>query len=224
MTAIIDTDMKKELSQERFDKFTWGVLAISILLPIIVWGNGISWRAGSISPYQWFPLFGLLAWMIMWTHYVTGAIRINNPKLKKPQYYSRLTGYIVLASLLLHPALLAYAQFERGAGIPPFSYIDYVGKELLLAVMMGSVALTIFLSFEIFNRLRQKFIIKKFWLAISFSQSIAMLLIFAHALKLGTHLTSGWFLIIWMLYGIVLLPCIYTIHRHEIASRAKTPS
>jgi hypothetical protein len=214
--------MNNTVTQKRFILFTWIILVISILLPVMVWGTGINWRIATISPYQWFPLFGLLAWMIMWTHYVVGAIRTKWPDLNKPKHYSVVTSYIVLAALLLHPGILAYAQFQNDAGLPPVSFVDYVGEGLLLAIILGSVALTIFLSFEVFNRLKNRSFIKKWWLAISFTQSIAMLLIFVHALKLGTHLTSGWFLLVWLIYGAILLPCFYIIHTAEHANRTKT--
>jgi hypothetical protein len=205
------------MTQKSFNTFVWTVLAFAILVPFIVWGQGINWQIGSITIYRWFSLFGLLAWMVMWTHYINGAIRVKNPKLSKPKFYEPLTAYLVLASLLLHPGLLIYAQWRNGAGLPPNSYLDYVGESLAIAVMFGTISLIIFLSFEVFNRLKHKQTIINWWPAISISQSIAMILIFIHGLRLGTNLSSGWFVYVWILCGIALIPCFYISHESEFS-------
>jgi hypothetical protein len=212
------------MTQKNFNIFSWTILIISVLIPLIVWGGTIAWNISTLTPYQWFPLFGLLAWMIMWTHYINGAIRIKFADLKKPKYYEKITAYVVLASLLLHPGLLAYAQWRNDAGIPPQSFIDYVGKELRLAVVLGSIALTIFLSFEVFNRIKSNQIIKNYWIVISISQSIAMTLIFVHGLQLGSNLSVGWFVYVWLFYGLALIPCFYIIHTNDLQDRAKIQS
>lgn len=208
------------MTQHQFTILTWKLLIISVLLPAIAWGSSVQWQLGSLSPYQWFPLFGLLAWMIMWTHYSTGAIRIVTG-FKKPRYYGGLTAWIVLGSLLLHPGILAFAQWQNSAGFPPVSFFDYVSQNLVLAVIFGSIALTIFLSFEIFDRIKDKPKIKKYWWIVSLSQSLAMILIFIHALQLGTRIQTGWFLWVWLLYGFLLVPCFYLIHKSDFEQLKK---
>ena len=208
------------MTQKDFNRFTWGIFAVSILLPLLVWATNLSWDFGSVSIYGFFPLLGLVAWMTMWTHYMTGAVRIRNPKLVKPVHYSRVTGYLVLGCLLLHPGLLAYAQNRNGQGLPPNSYYAYTGDALRLAVMFGILSLLIFLSFEVFNRMKDRRLVRKYWWAISLSQSLAMVLIFIHGLKLGYSIQDSWFTIVWVIYGLLLLPCFYVIHRQEFG---KTP-
>jgi hypothetical protein len=212
------------MNQKNYNYFAWSIFAISTLIPFFVWGSNLSWEFGSITAFQWFPLFGLLAWMIMWTHYINGAVRVKNPNLKKPKYYGKLTAYVVLASLLLHPGILALKQFQLGEGIPPLSFKEYVGDGLLVAVLLGSISLTIFLSFEIFDRLRDRPGIKKWWIWISISQSLAMILIFVHGLRLGGNLSSGWFTYVWLIYGLLLLPCFYIIHTQDFKDRIASKS
>lgn len=157
----------------------------------------------------------------MWTHYVNGAVRIKNHGLKKPKYYSKVTAYIVLASILLHPGLLALAQFQNDAGLPPASFFSYLGDASRIAVMFGSISLIIFLSFEYFDRARDKAWVKKANLWISISQSIAMILIFVHALRIGGDLNTEWFRAVWLAYGLILIPCFYIIHDADLRSRAR---
>ena len=206
------------MNQKNFDILSWVIFAVSVFLPFLVWGSNLSWDFNNVSIYSFFPLLGLIAWMTMWTHYVTGAIRIRNPKLVKPNHYSTVTGYLVLACLLLHPGLLAYAQNRNGQGLPPSSFFAYTGDGLKLAVMFGSISLLIFLSFEVFNRLKDRQLVKKYWWAISLSQSLAMTLIFIHGLRLGNNLQSSLFTFVWVLYGLLLLPCFYIIHLEDFKS------
>lgn len=210
------------MRQKDFSILTWGILALSVFLSFLVWSANLDWDFGSVSIYGFFPLLGILAWMTMWTHYVTGAVRIRNPKLVKSNYYSQLTGYLVLACLLLHPGLLAYAQNKNGEGLPPASFFAYTGDGLKLAVMFGSISLLIFLSFEVFDRLKDRKAIKKYWWLISLSQSLAMILIFVHGLRLGSNLQTNWFTIVWVAYGLLLIPCFYVIHVEDFKSLRKT--
>jgi hypothetical protein len=207
------------MTQKKYNITVWTLCIFAIILPITVWGQGINWGLTSITLYQWFSLFGILAWMVMWTHYVNGAIRLKYPDLSKPKYYSSFTGYLVLGSLLFHPGLLAYAQFINDQGLPPKSFYDYVGSSLTLAVILGSIALMIFLSFEIFDRLQDKMYIKKWWIYISLSQSLAMTLIFVHGLRLGSNFNSEWFLLIWWICGLILIPCFYIIHLNDLNTK-----
>ncbi len=208
------------MNQRNFNIFTWTVLLVSILIPFYVWGNYVGWEIFDVSLYQLFPLFGLLAWMIMCTHYFTGAVRIKTG-LKKSKYYGGATGALVLAFLLLHPGILAYAQHDNGFGTPPESFVDYYGEALILAGMLGTISLLIFLSFEIFDRLKNNKVINKYWILVSISQSLAMTFIFVHGLQLGTNLKSGWFIYIWLLYGLALIPCFYIIHKLDFENIQK---
>lgn len=207
------------MNQKTFNKLSWGLLSITLGLAIISWGIPINWKIFSITGYAWFPLLGLIAWITMWNHYVIGAVRIFQGKLDKPKYYSSTTETLVLISLILHPGILAVKLQQAGLGFPPDSYYKYVGPTLKITIASAIIALLIFLSFEIFNRLKNNKKIKKYWLLISLSQSLAIVLIFVHALRLGTHLGPGWFLNIWLIMGVSLLPCFYIIHKHELINQ-----
>ena len=60
-----------------------------------------------------------------------------------------------------------------------------------------------------------KKVIKNYWTAISISQSIAMTLVWVHALRLGGNLGEGWFQFLWIVAGFSLIPCFYVIHRED---------
>jgi hypothetical protein len=212
------------MTQKQFSTMTWLLVLLSVLLPLYVWGDSIGWNFSGLTLYQYFPLFGLLAWMVMWTHYVSGAVRVKTRSLSKPANFGAITGVLVLGALLLHPGLLALAQFQNGAGAPPASFYSYVGDALRLSVMLGSISLLIFLSFEIFSRLKNRQTIKKYWKYIGLSQAVAMSFIFIHGLSLGSQIQSGWFIYIWYLYGIILVPCLYIIIQNDFKDTEKSTS
>lgn len=203
------------MEQKTFTYLSWSAVISALALAVYVWGGSVHWNIGNLNAYQWFPLFGLIAWMIMAEHYYLGTIRLTFKNLEKPKWFKPITGYIVLASMLLHPGLLAYEQSKNNQGLPPDSYVNYVGEGLRIAVMLGVISLIIFLSFEVFERVRENKFVKKIWLLVSLSQSLAMTLIWVHALRLGSHLGDGWFQTVWIILGIALLPCFYIIHRED---------
>lgn len=191
--------------------FSW-ISAITLpLLGLFAWGADISWNFDYLNAYMWFPLFGLIAWLSMAGHYYTGYVLLTSKGLTRPSGYKKLTGYLVLISLLLHPFILAVVQYNNQQGLPPASFINYVGESLSLAVMLGSFSLLIFLSFEFFDRMKSNKKVLKYWKAISVSQSLAMFLVWIHGLRLGSQLVEGWFKLVWIALGLLLLPCFYVV-------------
>ena len=203
------------MKQQTYDKITWAVVFFSLMVVAFAWSRGVDLDSGNVTIYQLFPLFGLIAWITMAGHYYLGTMRILYPELKKPKGYKTATGYLVLGSLLLHPGLLAFEQSRNGQGLPPTSFYNYVGDGLKLAVMLGSISLIIFLSFEVFERIKTKKVIKNYWTAISISQSIAMTLVWVHALRLGGNLGEGWFQFLWIVAWLSLIRCFFIIQMED---------
>ena len=205
------------MNQKTFNYVSWAAVIGSVLLATLAWGGGINWNIAGINGYQLFPLFGLIAWMTMANHYYLGSVRLLSSSLKRPKLFGKISEYIVLASFLLHPGILAYEQSNNGQGLPPESFYSYRGGGLKLAMILGTVSLLVFLSFEVFNRIKHNKIIAKYWWAISLSQSLAMILIWVHAWRLGSDLGGSWFQIVWLIYGFALIPSFYIIHRSDFA-------
>lgn len=177
----------------------WLLAGISLLLAFIAWGQRYDWRV--TSTYQLFPLFGLLAFSLMWAHYVVSAIKQrygwSTPRLRR---FFEYTSLVVLIAILLHPGLLVYQLFLDGAGLPPGSYYEYVGPVMKLSVILGQVALIIFLAFEL-----RRFFSGKPWLNyVLIASDAAILLAYIHALRLGGQLQQGWYRGVWLFYGVSL--------------------
>lgn len=178
-----------------------GLLTTAVLAAgLAAWLQGIH---GDIGVYELFPLLGSMAWLLMWTHYVSGSIKrylhLAQDKTILKNYFS-ITGVVVLALILLHPGLLYIGLFNDGLGLPPYSaFAVYQTASMRIALVLGSIALTAFLLFELGRWFRHK----GWWRYIEGANIAAMGLIFVHGLLIGGGL-SGWFRVVWILLGVLL--------------------
>lgn len=193
---------------------SWLLLVIVLGVASTAWGNNIHWHFDLVNIYIFFPLLGLWAWSIIWTHYALGALSIAK-KIPIPALYRKVTYALVLGLILLHPGLLAYAQWQKNGSLPPGSEFNYVASSLRLFIVFGFVALLAFLFYEVIRRFRSRPLVNKYWGFISLSQMVAMILIFLHALRLGQNLQSGWFRFYWLVLGLLLIPCFIIVGKHD---------
>jgi hypothetical protein len=179
----------------------WSLTLLVSALAIIVWGQDFNWHV-SLDAYLLFPVLGLVAYSIMWSHYIAGTGRqLLNLDTQVLKAYYRLTGFVVLALICLHPGLLIFQRFRDGYGLPPHSYETYVGPELGWITLLGTASLLVFLAYE-FHR---KFGKQKWWHFVTEAGDLAMLAIFYHGLRLGLQLQHGWYRYIWWFYGLTLV-------------------
>lgn len=183
--------------------FAWSLSATAAIIAFVGWGQGVRWQLGHIDSYQLFPLFGLLAFSVMWSHYIVSAVRQYLGIAKKELHsYIEVTGWVVLAAILMHPGLLEWQLWRDGFGLPPNNVLEsYVAPTLRWAALLGMVSLLIFLAYE----LRRWFSERGWWRAIEIATDAAMIAIYLHALNLGTQLQHGWLRVVWYIYGLTLL-------------------
>jgi hypothetical protein len=206
---------------ERIRQFAWTLVAITCGLAVVAWGQTYEWQLSSLTLYQIFPLLGLLAFSIMWTHYLAGAVREKAGLQKEAlSSYFRRTSLVVLALICLHPGLLVFQLFRDGAGLPPGSYNSYVGPGMAWLVMLGTVSLLVFLAFE-FHRI---FGPRSWWQYVADASDLAMIAIFYHGLRLGSQLQQGWFRYVWWFYGLVLVVVLVRKYYLRFASNTKDPA
>lgn len=175
----------------------WLIGVGTTLAAIAVWTQ-VRIDGGALTTYDIFPLLGLIAFSLMWTHFVSGALRrwLGLPKSTLRQYFT-LTSWIVLVLILLHPSLFIVQLWFDGFGPPPFSYLSvYTALASQIALGLGTLSLLAFLSFE----LHRKFRSVSWWKYIEYLNVAAMLAIFYHGFTLGGELAVGWFQIVWLVY------------------------
>ncbi|MBP7837114.1 hypothetical protein KA021_00230 [Candidatus Saccharibacteria bacterium] len=181
---------------------SWVLGGAVVVLAFTVW---IQQRFGGVSltVYDFFPLLGLSAFSLMWTHYIIGSTRrLTEVKKTVNTLYLNVTGWLVLVLILLHPLLLVTQLRQDGFGLPPGSYAArYGGPGMKLAILLGTISLVIFLAFELKQKLKNKTVLK----VLEYGQILAMFLILYHGLTLGRELSVDWFKGVWYVYGLLLV-------------------
>ena len=173
-----------------------------IALAFVVW-----WPStGNLTTYSLFPIFGLVAFTLMWTHYIAGALRTY---FKLPESVLRLhfqiTGYLVLFCILAHPLLLETQLYLDGLGLPYQSIPTvYTATTERLAIIAGIMALVCFLLFELYRFFKNR----SWWKYIEWANIAAMGLILWHGFTLGGELRQPWFQIIWAGYSVTFIAAI----------------
>ena len=207
--------MHKQTNEFYGKIFPWVLLVVVTISCFVFWGMYRDWSFEGITALQLFPVLGMYAWSIMWTHYAVGSIRILNSEVTKNKIYSKVSGYIVLGLILLHPGLLIWNQWSKSGIKPPESIYGYVDDSLKVFVFIGTLSLLIFLSFEVFRRMISRPIVKKYWNWVSLSQMLAMTLIFIHGMTLGGILDDRYAELYWVVLGALLIPCFGLIVNDE---------
>lgn len=193
---------------------TWLLFILVIIVPLLGWLQLYQWQP-VFTPRSIFPLLGIWAWSIMWTHYIVGAIELRYPGTIAKNKYGQISAWFVLGLLLLHPGLLGYVQQQELGLVGNEGFVAYVGASSEIFVTYGIIALLIFLSYEIFMRIRHHERIQKYWGFVSVSQMIAMVLIFVHGLGVGQSLQIPWIRGYWIFLGVLLMPAFYIIGKHD---------
>lgn len=212
--------MTRENTKKYVQYISWitGILAVSLAL--IAWGS--ERLGGKMTVYSFFPLLGILAFSLMWSHYMAGAYRrLAGLEASVNKLYMKITSAVVLGLILLHPGLLIFQLYRDGFGLPPKSYLTVYGAVgMKLALMFGTISFIIFLLFD----LKKRFYKKSWWKYIETAQILAMFFIFYHGLTLGRELSIPWYRGVWFFYGLSLISAVsynYWYDRGTIKARRK---
>lgn len=174
--------------------FAWALSSVAALVAVITWLDSLLVPFSNLTTYDIFPLFGLLAFSLMWSHYVVGAFKtyygVDQAKLAA---FFRITAYVVLGAILLHPGMLTWQFMRDGGGLP----VNYVAPHLRVYVVIAELAWLMFLAYE-FHR---KFGTRTWWHYIERLSDVGMVLILIHAYKVGYALQVGWFKYVWYFYA-----------------------
>jgi hypothetical protein len=203
-----------ERKSQLLKKFAWKLSAAAAVTVFVAWGQGIRWQFSNLSTYDVFPLFGLLAFSLIWSMYMVGFFRrrLNADGVGLSVYYKSL-GYVVLAAIALHPGLLWWQLWRDGFGLPPKSYLEhYVAPTLKWAVILGTLGWLVFLVYELRHRLSAR----SWWKYMEIAADAAMVALFIHALRLGGEMNIDWFRMVWYFYGATLALVLIDNYRRKL--------
>lgn len=193
----------------------WLLFAVVVIVPYVHWLRALD-PGKPINPYTVFPLLGVWAWSLMWTHYAHGTLTMLSSRLVRSPIYDRLTGWLVLALLLGHPGLLVGAQLADTELGPVEGVRTFAGEGRGWLALLGALGLVAFLLYEVLVRLRLRERLGRAWRWVGLAQAAAMAAIFVHGLGLGRHLAGEtWFRHYWVVLGALLLPCFSVIVRAD---------
>ncbi len=185
-----------------FERVRWALgIGLSVFLIVVWFYDRQATNHGSWSLYDIFPVFGLLAFTLMWTQFALGALRrLLKIEAKRSQYMT-VTATIVLGLLLSHVGLLWFALWRDGFGLPPQSYLTVYSYKLL-AVLAGSFGLAAFLVYEL-----KRWVYKNaaWWKYIEWLQIVALVAIFYHSMELGREVRLEWFRVLWWVLIVTLV-------------------
>lgn len=204
--------VRADAKERTFVVAVWAMTVLLVGAAVARWAD-VRLGDGRLGAYELFPLLGLLAFTLMWSHYVSGALRLyfDIPELAIKRYFN-VTSWAVLLLILLHPGLLWYKLWDDGFGLPPGSYLSvFTGQASRIALLMGTVSLIVFLLFELRRRYHQA----RWWRFVEYANIVAMFAIFYHALTLGGEVSLGWFRALWFCYGVWLAIAIGYTYYHK---------
>ncbi len=160
---------------------------------------------------QLFPLIGLWAFGLMWSHFLVAGLKRRWPEAIDYRFYYQFTGVVVLALILLHPGLLIYQ-----GQINDFDAVDYVGRNRHFYVLLAYFAISVFLLYEVVDRFRQKSAVQRYWPLVKAFNIAAFVAIYFHSIFLGQHLQNGWLRSLWLFYGLSAVVFIIDSYAHDI--------
>ncbi len=205
----------RDLVNKYISWVAWGLaLAVSVVA-VVSWAQHKSWQLTGLSSYEIFPVFGLLAFSLMWCHYIVGGIKagFNIQDTKVDKRYFAVTAAVVLAALLIHPTLLLFQLWRDGFGLPPGSYKAYVAPGAIWAVYLGTVCWLAFMAFELRHWCSEK----KWWKYVTYANDIAIWGIYIHGLKLGADVAAPWLAQVWIFYGLALAAAFVATYSKKFA-------
>jgi len=193
-------DMKTWV-RNNFSLAEWLVGGIVTTLAVLAWVFGTG-SSGTLSLLKIFPVFGLVAFGLMWSHYTVGTLRRwSGYERRGKDIYWAVSAGLVLALIILHPVLLNISLVEAGLGLPTSSYFAAYGNVDGWFVVLGTIALLVFLLFELHRWFKHK----KWWKWIEYAQIVAMTAIFVHGTWLGNETTNSWYTVVWWGLALTLL-------------------
>ncbi len=160
-----------------------------------------------------FPLFGILAFTLLWLHSISGVFE---PFLRKHINFDRfvhITSILILISIILHPLLLLVTFNFNVSNV----FLVY-GVKYILIGMVGWILLIIY---DIGKALKKYNFFAVHWNQILIISNVGFLLTFFHSLYLGSDLQSGMLRAVWIFYGITaIIAIIYTYGIKKLLNRS----
>lgn len=179
---------------------TLGV-ALAVILPLAAHIRNVSWGDSPLLAGI-FPLFGLLAFTLLWLHAISGVFEEWLRERFDFDAFVHWTSIAILVSILLHPLLLLI--------LVRFDFLAIFAGHAL-AISLGLAGLVLLLTYDVGKALKRYDYFNRNWRGILIVSTIGFILTFFHSLLIGEDLQGGFLRKLWLFYGITgIAATIYT--------------
>lgn len=176
------------------------ILAVGI--PVFYYIKNVPWGDSSLTA-SLFPLFGFIAFTLLWLHAISGVFEEWLRKQFNFDSFVYWTSWVIFISIILHPLLLLIlVKFNVGAILAASSNPW---------ILTGITGLTLLLTYDVGKALKKYEFFVRNWNKILIISNIGFIFIFFHSLNIGQDLQSGFMRGLWIFYGVTaILAIIYT--------------
>jgi hypothetical protein len=179
------------------------VFSLAVLYPLWVRISSLDWALDITLLSNLFPLFGIIAFVIMWLHVVPAVFEPWLNKYIDFRQFVKTTTTIVLVSIILHPLLLLILLGFN------LSDLFFYGESRY--IWLAIVGWLLLITYDIGKALKRFDFFVTHWNKIVFISTIGFLLTFFHSMGLGSDLQIGPLRSLWIFYGVTaIVATIYT--------------
>lgn len=176
----------------------WLFAIITVAYPILVAGDNFTWSLDGI-----FPILGILAFMLLWLHSLCGVFEEWLREYIPFDRFVSITALVILFCLIFHPLLLLISM--------NFHFENITLAYGVKGIWLGIIGWILLISYDVTKPFLRYQNIAKHWNKILLISNIGFLIIFPHALMIGSDLQMQPMRGIWIFYGITaILAIAYT--------------
>jgi hypothetical protein len=172
---------------------------LAVIVPILAHIRNVPWGESSLLA-SIFPIFGLLAFTLLWLHSISGVFEERLREIFDFDSFVRWTALAIFMSILLHPILLLFTiKFNVG--------LLFSGDST--PIILGIIGLALLLTYDIGKMLKKYEFFSKNWTAILIVSNIGFIFTFFHSIKIGSDLQTGFMRWLWIFYGVTAIISIF---------------
>ena len=163
--------------------------------PLSVWYSNAHFAPDASLLITLFPAFGLSAFTIMYLHLIGRPFAAWLDGYVSFARFERVSSYLVLVSIILHPLLRTIALVIRGISLWPS-----LGTEL--AITLGGLGFILLISYDLGKTFQHSTFVTRHWGRIDVASTLGFYVIWVHSLLLGSEVQMGFLHSLWIFYGV----------------------
>ncbi len=187
---------------------------LAVGYPLSVWYQGATLALDLNVLRELFPAFGLLAVTIMYLHIIGRPFKTSLEPYVSFDRFERISSYLVLVSIILHPLLRTVFLLIQGISlIPPPAYV--------LPITLGALGFLMLVTYDLGKLFVRSPFIERHWNKIDVISTLGFYVVWTHALLLGSDLQIGPLRTLWLVYGLTAASASLLVLGRYLEKRSK---